>query len=155
MSDNLSNWRSELQANLADEAIQIDSVGTDLEQWYIMGEYWLRFAELAHQQKGRWVAGWAEQITDAFIVNACFAYQGEYLWVRTRLDEEKPKLPSQATVYPAASRSERHTQDMFGIHFIEHPDARAWLRHRAWGKHDYPCVRGFHYKVIILKNNTT
>lgn len=143
MSDNLSNWRSVLQADLENEAIQVDIVGIELEQWHIRGEYWRRFAELAHQQKARWVAGWAEQEADTFIINACFAYQGEYLWLRTTLVEEKPELPSQATVYPAASRSERHTQDMFGIHFIESPDARAWLRHQAWGKHDYPLRKDF------------
>ena len=55
----------------------------------------------------------------------------------------KPELPSQATVYPAANRSERHTQDMFGIHFVGHPDNRRWTRHQAWTKHSYPLRKDF------------
>ena len=140
MSENNSNWRMALQADLESEAIQVD---IELEQWTIALEHWLRFAELAHKQKMRWVAGWAEQCPESFLVNACFAMRGEYLWLSTSLNSEKPEVPSQATVYPAASRSERHTQDMFGINFVDHPDSRAWIRHQAWGKHDYPLRQDF------------
>jgi Ni,Fe-hydrogenase III large subunit len=52
-------------------------------------------------------------------------------------------LPSQATVYPAANRSERHSQDMFGIEFSGHPDPRRWTRHQAWDKHEYPLRKDF------------
>lgn len=143
MSKNISNWRTELLTDLDAEAIQVDVCGNEIEQWHIAGEYWLRFAELAQKQGMRWVAGWAEQGMKAYIVNACFACQGAYLCLCTTLYAEKPELPSHATIYPAASRSERHTQDMLGIHFIDHPDARAWTRHRAWGKHDYPLRKDF------------
>ena len=143
MSDNQTNWRSALLAALESAAIQIDIVGSPIAQWHIAAEDWLNFAALAQQQNMRWAAGWAEQTPEAFLVNACFASQGEYLWLCTTIYNEQPKLPSQATLYPAASRSERHTQDMFGIHFLEHPDARAWLRHKAWGKHEYPLRKDF------------
>lgn len=143
MSEIHSSWRSALEADLEIAAIQFDMSGTDREQWHIVAEDWLRFAELAQMQNMRWAAGWAEQEADAFIVNACFAIQGEYLWLRTSLNSEKPELPSQATVYPAASRSERHTQDMFGINFVDHPDSRPWLRHQAWTKHQYPLRKDF------------
>jgi len=63
--------------------------------------------------------------------------------LRTAINASKPELPSQATVYPAANRSERHTQDMFGIHFIGHPDNRRWTRHQAWDKHSYPLRKAF------------
>ncbi|OQK18595.1 hydrogenase [Methyloprofundus sedimenti] len=143
MSENLSDWRIALQADLAAEAIQIDISATHPEQWTIAAEHWLRFAELAHQQKMRWAAGWAEQCPESFLVNACFAWRGEYICLSASLNPEKAELPSQATIYPAASRSERHTQDMFGIHFVDHPDSRAWIRHQAWGKHDYPLRKDF------------
>ncbi len=146
MSENISHWRTTLQTELEAEAISVNvrtTEATTIQHWQIAGEFWLRFAQLAYQQDLRWVAGWAEQETTAFVVHACFAYQGEYLWLSTALHTEKPELPSQAGIYPAASRSERHTQDLLGIHFTDHPDARVWLRHHAWGKHDYPLRKDF------------
>jgi Ni,Fe-hydrogenase III large subunit/NADH:ubiquinone oxidoreductase subunit C len=143
MSDIQSNWRTALLSELENAAIQLDIVEGNTEQWHIAAEDWQYFAELAQQQEMRWVAGWAEQIPEAFVVNACFAKQGEYLWLCTTIYSEQPKLPSQATVYPAASRSERHTQDMLGVSFVDHPDNRPWLRHKAWEKHHYPLRRDF------------
>ncbi len=144
MSETHFNWQLTLQLALEAEAIQHNSfVANNLTQWTIVADDWLRFATIAQQHQLRWAAGWAEQGTAAFVVNACFASQEGYLWLRTELNIEKPELPSHATVYPAASRSERHTQDMFGIHFIDHPDSRAWTRHRAWEKHTYPLRKDF------------
>ncbi|MDF1583311.1 MAG: NADH-quinone oxidoreductase subunit C [Methyloprofundus sp.] len=144
MSEIHSHWQLDLQLALEVEAIQVDSsVANDLTQWAIVPGDWLRFAALAQQHQLRWAAGWAEQGTDTFVVNACFARQDGYLWLRTELNTEKPELPSQATIYPAASRSERHTQDMFGIHFVDHPDPRKWTRHCAWDKHAYPLRKDF------------
>lgn len=111
--------------------------------WQIESATWQRFAELALQHKLRWAAGWAEQVQKRFFVNACFEKQGEYVLVRTIVDDSNPKLPSQATVYPAANRSERHTQDMFGIQFTGHPDGRRWTRHQAWDEDQYPLRKGF------------
>ncbi len=144
MSETHSNWQRALQLALEADDIELDSyVANNLAQWTIAADDWLRFATIAQQHHLRWAAGWAEQGTDAFIINACFASQEGYLWLRTELNTEKPELPSHATIYPAASRSERHTQDMFGIHFIDHPDSRAWTRHRAWEKHTYPLRKDF------------
>ncbi|TAL47241.1 MAG: Ni,Fe-hydrogenase III large subunit, partial [Methylovulum sp.] len=111
--------------------------------WQIESRHWQRFAELACGQQLRWSAGWAEQLAGEFQVNACFEKQGVYIVLRTIIDGAKPELPSQATVYPAANRSERHTQDMFGIRFTGHPDNRKWTRHQAWSKHSYPLRKDF------------
>lgn len=111
--------------------------------WQIESRHWQRFAELACGQQLRWSAGWAEQLAGEFLVNACFEKQGVYIVLRTVIDGVKPELPSQATVYPAANRSERHTQDMFGIRFTGHPDNRKWTRHQAWSKHRYPLRKDF------------
>ena len=143
MSEIQANWRKVFQSNLAASDIQVDISATDLAQWQIVAEDWQRFAERAKQQNMRWAAGWAEQLADGFLVNACFEINGEYLWLRTTLNNDKPELPSQAIVYPAASRSERHTQDMFGIKFVDHPDSRPWVRHQAWNKHQYPLRKDF------------
>ncbi|MDD1644570.1 MAG: NADH-quinone oxidoreductase subunit C, partial [Methylococcaceae bacterium] len=98
--------------------------------WQIESKHWQQFSQYAFEQKLRWVSGWAEHAETLFIVNACFEKEGIYLLLRTQINTAKPELPSQATVYPAANRSERHTQDMFGINFAGHPDNRRWTRHQ-------------------------
>ena len=124
--------------------IETQSASTDhLSVWRIADRHWQKLAESAMTHQLRWSAGWAEQDGDRFIVHALFEKQGCYLHVRTPIDLAKPELPSQATVYPAANRSERHTQDMFGIGFIGHPDNRPWTRHKAWDKHQYPLRKDF------------
>lgn len=143
MSDIQTNWRTALQTAMESATIPLKIIEGKIEQWHIAAKDWLRFTELAEQQTMRWAAGWAEQTPEAFLVNSCFAIQGDYLWLRTSIDSKQPQLPSQATIYPAASRSERHTQDMFGIHFLNHPDTRSWVRHKAWGKNDYPLRKNF------------
>jgi len=143
MSELNSNWQEILQTQLATVNIKIKITANEIQQWQLPAEAWLSFAEIARQQKLRWAAGWAEQSQDQFIINACFERQGQYLWCRTTVNSKHAELPSQATVYPAASRSERHTQDMLGIKFTQHPDGRHWTRHQAWGKHQYPLRKDF------------
>ncbi|WP_262963839.1 hydrogenase large subunit [Methylobacter psychrophilus] len=111
--------------------------------WNIESKHWQQFSQYAIEQNLRWVAGWAEHAETLFIVNACFEREGTYLLLRTHVNNESPELPSQATVYPAANRSERHTQDMFGINFIGHPDNRRWTQHKAWAVGSYPLRKDF------------
>ncbi|MDD5267630.1 MAG: NADH-quinone oxidoreductase subunit C [Methylococcales bacterium] len=111
--------------------------------WQIESTRWQQFSQYAIEQKLRWAAGWAEHAETVFIVNACFEKEGIYVLLRTRVNAGKPELPSQATVYPAANRSERHTQDMFGINFTGHPDNRRWTRHQAWPQHSYPLRKNY------------
>jgi Ni,Fe-hydrogenase III large subunit/Ni,Fe-hydrogenase III component G len=111
--------------------------------WQIEDKHWQQFAKVAIAQQLRWVAGWAEQADSQLLVNACFEKNGVYIVLRTVINLGKAELPSQATVYPAANRSERHTQDMFGVKFIGHPDNRRWTRHQAWEKHQYPLRKDF------------
>jgi Ni,Fe-hydrogenase III large subunit len=111
--------------------------------WQIEDKHWQQFAIEAVAEGLRWTAGWAEQLEDQFIVNSCFEKQGVYVLLRATINSTKPTIPTQATVYPAASRSERHTQDMFGIHFSGHPDNRRWTRHQAWDKHQHPLRKEF------------
>lgn len=111
--------------------------------WQIESAHWQRFAELACRENIRWVAGWAEQFNGQFFINACFEKQGTYILLRTVSSEAQPQLCSQATVYPAANRSERHTRDMFGINFVGHPDNRRWTRHQAWPEDAFPLRKDF------------
>ena len=139
-----SNWTTDFLNQLIDEAIAVEQISLpSTTLWQIESHHWQQFAELAQQHTMRWVAGWAEHFEDRFFINACFEKQGVYVLLRSIVDAAKPELPSQATVYPAANRSERHTQDMFGIHFAGLPDHRRWTRHKAWAKHDYPLRKDF------------
>lgn len=144
------NWMDALRQTLTAESIAIESISEvpavysgKAALWRMIDTDWQKLAEQALTHKLRWSAGWVEQENDHFLVHALFEKQGAYLWAQTLIDLAKPELPSQATVYPAASRSERHSQDMFGIKFIGHPDNRHWTRHKAWGKHDYPLRKDF------------
>ncbi|MDP1666833.1 MAG: NADH-quinone oxidoreductase subunit C [Methylobacter sp.] len=138
-----SNWTADFLSRLSTDitVTQIDISSVTL--WQIESHAWQQFAELAVQQNLRWAAGWAEHIEHRFFINTCFEKQGEYLLLRTIIDASNPELPSQATVYPAANRSERHTQDMFGIKFVGHPDDRRWTRHQAWIEKNYPLRKDF------------
>lgn len=108
----------------------------------IDSEDWGRFATAARNQGCRWTAVWAEQIdAELFNVNACFVYRGDYLVARAGLPVGKPVLPSQTPSFPAANRPERHLQDMFGIVFSDHPDARRWTRHKGWSEGCHPLRR--------------
>lgn len=139
-----ANWTADFLNQLAADAITVGQTRLpSASLWQIESRYWQQFATLAVAQQLRWVAGWAEHIDGQFCINASFEKQGVYVLLRTLVNAAKPELPSQATVYPAASRSERHTQDMFGVHFTGHPDHRRWTRHQAWAKHDYPLRKDF------------
>ncbi len=139
MKQKKQNWAIDLkkQSQALDMQIEVASISS-MPLWIIHHNNWRKFAELAQLQSVRWVSGWVEQQSPLYIVNAIFEKNGLYLLLRTSVSEDKACLPSQATVYPAANRSERHSQDLFGIDFTEHPDNRPWLRHKAWKKNQYP-----------------
>ncbi len=144
MNPTNSGWATDIMALASQADIKVEQIAhPSIHLWQIESHQWQSFAELVLQSKLRWAAGWAEQQGERFFVNACFEKEGSYLLLRTVLQETNLKLPSQATVYPAASRSERHSQDMFGIHFSGHPDNRPWTRHKAWPKHSHPLRKNF------------
>jgi NADH:ubiquinone oxidoreductase subunit C len=120
-----SNWTSDFFNQCQEAEITIEAfVHPSAYLWHIKPQQWQAVAELALTQNLRWVSGWAEHHPPRFFVNACFEKHGIYLLLRSFLADNKAVLPTQATVYPAASRSERHTQDMFGVEFSGHPDPR-------------------------------
>ena len=144
MSHSKLNWQEEFLEQLKNLNIQVEvSSLPAMPLWRIPAEHWRSVAELAERQSARWVSGWAQQRSGQYELNTVFAGTGGYLLLRTTVPADRPELPSQATVYPAANRSERHTRDMFGIHFLGHPDNRPWLRHKAWKKHQYPLRKDF------------
>ncbi|MBS3955872.1 MAG: NADH-quinone oxidoreductase subunit C [Methylomicrobium sp.] len=144
---NALNWTETLRQQLEEAGIVVDQQESAYTPhalvWQVAAEVWQQLAELSMLQGLRWSAGWAEQTGEQFTVHALLEKQGVYLLIRTSIGYKKPELPSQASVYPAANRSERHTHDMFGIKFIGHPDKRPWTRHKAWDKHTHPLRKDF------------
>lgn len=144
MSHSNALWEADFLQEVSQAGIEVERIAHPATLlWQIDGSHWLSFAELAARQHLRWAAGWAEQLQDRYFVNACFEKQGSYLLLRTIINDQKPELPSQASIYPAANRSERHTQDMVGVNFIGHPDNRPWTRHKAWPKQSHPLRKDF------------
>ncbi len=110
-------------------------------------DHWGDIAREAKAEGYRWVAGWGEELDAEEItpirINACFEKDGSYLLAWTSVTRTQPMLPAHTPYYPAADRPERHTQDMFGVVFSDHPDARRWTRHQAWKNSEYPLRRDF------------
>jgi Ni,Fe-hydrogenase III large subunit len=91
----------------------------------------------------RWVAGWGEDAgNDEIHISACFEKNGAYLLARTVV----PRHADSAFAHTLFSRcrpSRASTQDMFGLAFMDHPDARRWTRHQAWKDSAYPLRKDF------------
>jgi Ni,Fe-hydrogenase III large subunit len=144
MKPSNADWQADFLEKINATGIAVEQIKLpSITLWQIESSRWQQFAELAVQQNLRWAAGWAEHVQNRFFINACFEQQGFYIVLRTIIDDANPELPTQATVYPAANRSERHTRDMFGIHFTDHPDNRRWTRHQAWPEHSFPLRKDF------------
>lgn len=91
----------------------------------------------------RWVGLWADPLDNAVQCTTCFARGGDYLFLRTQLDSQSPRLASHTPYYPAADRMERHVRDLLGVVFSNHPDARRWTRHQAWPEDCFPLQTDF------------
>jgi len=99
----------------------------------------------------RWAGVWAEQRGGRFGLYCLLEYRGDYLILETELPLAAPLIASHAPVYPAADRQERHLQDLFGIRFGQHPDARRWVRHAAWPAGRYPLRDDFPLNGEVLE----
>lgn len=104
---------------------------------------WGRLAQEAKDWGCRWVAAWGEDAGEELLIHACFEKEGVYFIARTQVKRKTPMLPSHAPHFLAADRPERHIQDMLGVAFSDHPDARRWTRHQAWKDSEYPLRKDF------------
>src|SRR5687768_4774074 len=133
-----------LQALRAHGAIGVEAVALGRARLLPLDhEIWGVAAQLAAARGLRWSGVWAEQADDTLIVNAALAQGGETLLLRTRVPIATPVLASHAPHYPGADRMERHVQDLHGLAFLDHPDARRWIRHRAWKESEFPLRKEF------------
>ena len=104
----------------------------------------------------RWCAMWAEDVPSEklYIVSACYEKNGDYFILLTEVAHDQPVMPSQTHIFPAANRTERHIQDMFGIVFSNLTDTRNWTRHQAWSESDYPLRKDFPVEGINVPDIT-
>ena len=100
--------------------------------------FWGQAAAVAAANRVRWCAVWGEHCPPQIHIFAALAGRDGHLLLQTTVSDRQAELPSQTPIFPAANRPERYLQDMFGIHFIDHPDQRRWIRHLAWQEGQYP-----------------
>lgn len=134
-------WLSDYLARLEDEHVVVYSgdrklapahrLTLDPEDW---GKAAAMAASLGHRHVGVWADPGAETVT----VRACLEYATDYLVLQTEVPFGNPVLTSHTPHFPGVDRLERHLQDMAGIAFLDHPDARRWTRHQAWPAGDFP-----------------
>ena len=143
------DWLTDLLARFQAEHVRVRTQSTvgRARLLELDAEEWGRAAAVAEQSGLRWAGAWsdhiADHIEDRLQLTVCLRRQGDVLLLRTRVPVATPVLPAQTPHFPGADRMERHIQDMFGVVFSDHPDARRWTRHHAWGEHEYPLRREF------------
>jgi Ni,Fe-hydrogenase III large subunit/NADH:ubiquinone oxidoreductase subunit C len=108
----------------------------------VRGEAWRAAAEHAHALGLRWSAFWASETETGFEAFAVLEAAGRHVVLRSAVQAGEA-LPSQAPVYPAADRPERHAHDLLGIEFAGQPDDRRWTRHAAWPADEFPLRRDY------------
>jgi Ni,Fe-hydrogenase III large subunit len=150
-------WRA-VEALLSDlelHDVMVSEVGSaglaPARLFEVTPEDWGAVAETARNRHFRWAGGWALDVGQGLgsrsdgnlSAMACFERDGKFLLFRTRLDSAVSELPSHTPHFPGADRPERHTRDMFGLRFKDHPDSRPWTRHQAWGQDQFPLLKSF------------
>ncbi|MDR1056983.1 MAG: NADH-quinone oxidoreductase subunit C [Coxiellaceae bacterium] len=92
---------------------------------------------------------WAQDLAKKIELNIIFELHNSYLLLRTLIDINTPTISSFTPYFPAANRLERHTHDMFGIAFNEHPDQRRWTKYLAWDKSQFPLRKDCQIPVTL------
>ncbi len=110
---------------------------------------WEQAAKTARLLEMRLVAVWAteggcHEQDEGMYAYMSFAHpEHRHALLRTLLGKKKRQIPSISKHYIAASRMERHMQDMFGIDVENTPDNRRWLKHEHWPEDAHPLLREF------------
>ncbi len=79
--------------------------------------------------------------------------RGQLLQIKVRLENEKPAVDSVVSVWPTANWLERETYDMYGIHYVGHPDLRRMLLDDDF--EGYPLLKSFHPVPHVVKDPAT
>lgn len=114
-------------------------------------EHWGTAGRIAAESGCRHAGVWGEQVRDDIIIRACLVYAGDYLILETEIPLAHPMLACHSRYFPGVERLERHLQDMFGVHFIDHPRDSRWTRHQAWPEESYPLRNDFPVVGMAIK----
>lgn len=107
------------------------------------------FAQAVKDAGGRFVTLWGVDEREApgrgFSVHVAFGIRDGLALTSIALSAAQPEFPDLSGIFPAASRMQRATHDMFGIRPVgaaEQPaDERPWLRHANWPADYFPLRR--------------
>lgn len=99
---------------------------------------WALAAEQAKISGWRWAGLWGDPFTEFCHIYVVLAHTAGHLLLQTQVSWQAPELASHTPYYPGADRIERHTQDLLGIVFTNHPRNTRWTRHQAWSASQYP-----------------
>ena len=109
-------------------------------------QQWLAAARHARESDRRLVALWGADDRDAgrgLRVLAAYALAEGLFVVEMPLAREAPRYPDLSGLFPSADRMQRAARDLLGIEAEGAQDVRPWLRHGAWGEHDFPLRRDY------------
>jgi Ni,Fe-hydrogenase III large subunit/Ni,Fe-hydrogenase III component G len=101
---------------------------------------------------GRIVALWGCDDTDlgsGYTLHVALLDRQGLVCLDLPLPSEHPHYPSIADLFPAATRMQRATYDLLGLHAQGSPDARKWLRHGAWPGGTYPLRKGVPIEAVF------
>ncbi len=104
---------------------------------------WHKAAMFAAKLNYRLATLWAQDLNEHLELNVILELQTSYLLLRTLIANNNPTISSFTPYFPGANRLERHTHDMFGIDFLDHPDKRRWTKHQAWNQTQFPLRKSF------------
>lgn len=154
MNSTSSDWRYRFLDRLRLENIFLEESlalkTSQLVTAVLMTEGWSKAGSIAFDFDCRFVAIWVKQIDLSMMVFGCLELNGEYLLLKTAVTIEAPEISSWVPFYPAANRPERYLHDMFGLRFVNHPDARRWIRHRAWSESQFPLRKDFSVDSLAI-----
>ena len=107
---------------------------------------WVAHCAAVREGGGRLVALWgADERAHSgnYALHACLAERQGLTWLTLALNDAATSYPSLHAIFPAAARMQRAVRDLLGLQAHDAPDSRPWLRHNAWGEHQFPLRKDF------------
>jgi Ni,Fe-hydrogenase III component G len=105
---------------------------------------WRAACRQARDLGGRLIALWGADDRDrgeAFTVHAALSVQSGLVIIA--LPVGGGSFPDVSDIFPAAGRMQRAVRDLLGVEAQGAADRRKWLRHTAWGEHEFPLRKDF------------
>lgn len=109
---------------------------------------------LCNEKQGRlftMVGSDERQINGFFVLYYVFCFDdiGQFITVRTLIEEADPTFPSTAVEMPAANWYEREVKDLLGLRALGHPDRRPLILHGDWPEDQYPLRKDFPADALV------